>query len=85
MLLALDPLGRRARQTQPWRHRFSLPDRWPPPRFPLSGADVLALGVPAGPRVGEILRALEDWWIAGDFAADERALRAKLAELAAPR
>ena len=41
----------------------------------------MALGVPAGPRVGEILRALEAWWIAGDFAADEAELRAKLKEL----
>jgi poly(A) polymerase len=66
-----------------WRMRFALPERWLPPRFPISGADVMALGVPAGPRVGELLRSLEAWWLAGDFAADESALRAKLAELAA--
>jgi poly(A) polymerase len=65
-----------------WRRRFNLPDRWKPPRFPLTGADVLAEGTPAGRRVGEILRALEEWWIAGDFAADESALKAKLMELA---
>jgi poly(A) polymerase len=70
---------------EPWRRRFHLPDRWPPPRFPLAGGDVLALGVPPGRRVGQILRALEAWWIAGDFAADEMALRAKLAELEAER
>jgi poly(A) polymerase len=64
-----------------WRGRFALPDRWQPPRFPLGGADVLALGLPAGPRVGEVLRALEAWWIAGDFVADDAALRAKLAEM----
>jgi poly(A) polymerase len=68
--------------SEPWRRRFALPDRWQPPRFPLTGADVLAQGVPAGRRVGEILRTLEDWWVAGDFAADEAALRARLAELA---
>ncbi len=75
------------RSTEPpdsatWRARFTLPERWQPPRFPLGGADVMALGVPAGPRVGELLRALQAWWIAGDFAADEAALRARLAELA---
>jgi poly(A) polymerase len=42
----------------------------------------MALGVPAGPRIGELLRALEAWWIAGDFAADEAALRVRLGELA---
>ncbi|KAB2914848.1 MAG: CCA tRNA nucleotidyltransferase [Hyphomicrobiaceae bacterium] len=66
-----------------WRRRLALPERWRPPRFPIGGADVMALGVPAGPRVGQVLRALEDWWIAGDFGADEGALRAKLEELVA--
>ena len=68
--------------SQDWRDRFALPERWQPPRFPLGGADVMALGLPAGPRVGELLRALEAWWIAGDFAADDAALRAKLEEMA---
>lgn len=63
-----------------WRVRFALPERWQAPRFPIGGADVMVLGVPAGPRVGEVLRTLEAWWIAGDFTADEAALRAKLAE-----
>jgi poly(A) polymerase len=66
-----------------WRDRFSLPDRWAAPRFPLKGADVLALGVPAGPRVGEILRDLQVWWIDGGFAADEAVLRARLRALCA--
>jgi poly(A) polymerase len=66
-----------------WRYRSSLPDRWSIPRFPLKGADVLALGVPAGPRVGEVLRALEESWIAGDFTADEAALRSQLRALCA--
>jgi poly(A) polymerase len=65
-----------------WRKRLALPERWQSPRLPLGGADVMALGVPAGPRVGELLRALEAWWIAGDFAADDGALRAKLSDLA---
>jgi poly(A) polymerase len=64
-----------------WRTRLALPERWQPPRLPLGGADVMALGLPAGPRVGELLRALETWWIAGDFTADEASLRAKLAEM----
>ncbi len=65
-----------------WCHRFELPDRWQPPRFPVTGADVLALGIPTGRRVGALLRALENWWIAGDFTADEARLRQKLADLA---
>jgi poly(A) polymerase len=64
-----------------WRRRYQLPQAWQPPRFPVAGTDVIALGVPAGPRVGEILRALENWWIAGDFAAEDDGLRGKLKEL----
>jgi poly(A) polymerase len=65
-----------------WRERLALPERWQPPHFPIGGADVVALGVPAGPHIGELLRGLEDWWIAGDFSADENALRARLADFA---
>jgi poly(A) polymerase len=65
-----------------WRHRYASPERWQPPRFPLGGDDVMALGIPAGPSVGKLLRDVESWWIAGDFVADETALRAKLRELA---
>jgi poly(A) polymerase len=64
-----------------WQHRYSLAQRWQPLRFPLSGGDVLAAGLPPGPRVGELLRALEAWWIAGDFMADEMALRARLQQM----
>ena len=42
-------------------------ERWPRPRFPLKGADVVKLGVPEGPRVGEILGKVERWWIGQDF------------------
>jgi len=69
-------------ENEAWRHRFGLPERWHAPHFPVGGADVMALGVPAGPRIGEILRSLEAWWIAGDFAADETALRGQLERLA---
>jgi tRNA nucleotidyltransferase/poly(A) polymerase len=40
------------------------------PVLPVSGRDLLARGVAAGPRVGEVLRALETWWIAHDFPTD---------------
>ncbi|HEY3148319.1 MAG TPA: CCA tRNA nucleotidyltransferase [Dongiaceae bacterium] len=43
---------------------------WPRPRFPLKGADIVKLGIPEGPRVGEILAKVEAWWIDQDFAPD---------------
>ena len=67
-----------------WQALYALPDSWTVPRFPLSGRDVVGPGVPSGPAVGAVLRSVEAWWIAQDFAPDERALRARLQqELAA--
>lgn len=48
------------------------------PLFPLTGSDVLARGVPAGPRVGEILRTLESEWVDANFAGDRAALLKRL-------
>jgi poly(A) polymerase len=69
--------------TEPsWRMLYELPERWPTPQFPLRGADVLALGVQPGPAVGNLLREIEAWWIASDFAADEASLREQLRQRA---
>jgi hypothetical protein len=46
------------------------PVRDPIPEFPLRGADILDAGVPEGPDVSRLLSAVEDWWVAGGFAAD---------------
>lgn len=57
----------------------------PTPVFPLEGRDVLALGVAEGPRVGELLRAVRQWWLDGGCAADAATCRAELARrLATP-
>lgn len=60
-----------------------LAERWPPPRFPLGGRDLMSAGIPAGPAVGDALRKLEAWWIDQDFAPDELALRARLQQMVA--
>lgn len=65
------------------RAALAAADAWQPRRFPLAGADVLALGYRSGPEVGALLRAVEDWWIAEDFAPDREACRARLAAEAA--
>jgi poly(A) polymerase len=57
----------------------------PRPVFPLEGRDVLALGLPPGPPVGALLRAVRDWWLEGGCSADAAACRAELARLAARR
>jgi poly(A) polymerase len=55
----------------------------PRPVFPLEGRDVVALGVPPGPRVGALLRQVRAWWLAGGCRADAVACRAELARLVA--
>jgi poly(A) polymerase len=64
-----------------WRAMLGLADAWRQPTLPATGGDVLAAGAPKGRKVGEILRALEDWWIAGDFKADRAATLAQLSAL----
>ena len=46
--------------------------------FPLKGRDVTPLGIKSGPRVGELLKGLADWWEAGDFRADRKACLGEL-------
>jgi poly(A) polymerase len=36
-------------------------------RLPIAGRDLLDLGIPRGPAVGEMLKRIEGWWIAEDF------------------
>jgi len=70
---------------QRWLELYRLPETWSVPTFPLRGSDALAAGIPAGPDVGRILREVEAWWVEQDFAADEAALRRRLAEIATRR
>lgn len=49
----------------------------PRPVFPLQGRDITALGVPPGPRVGEILHDVRLWWVANGCVADAAACRAE--------
>jgi poly(A) polymerase len=50
----------------------------PRPVFPVSGADLIALGVSAGPRMGAILADLERWWLEQNCAPNRTALLARV-------
>lgn len=54
---------------------------WVVPVFPLTGEDVLALGVKPGPPLGKLLAEVESWWRASDFVPGRAACLARLAEL----
>nr|WP_316655242.1 CCA tRNA nucleotidyltransferase [uncultured Gellertiella sp.] len=51
------------------------------PVFPLSGADLLAEGMSAGPEIGTILATLETIWIEKNFHPDRADLMARLQTL----
>lgn len=69
----------------PWRLLLGMAEKWQRPRFPLTGRDVMAAGVPEGPEVGRVLSQVEAWWVEHDFAPDEAACRDRLmAVIAAP-
>jgi poly(A) polymerase/tRNA nucleotidyltransferase (CCA-adding enzyme) len=52
------------------------------PVFPLEGRHVVALGIPAGPAVGGLLRDVRQWWLDGGCTADRAACLAELARKA---
>lgn len=67
-----------ARAGRDFEDLYEVTQSFRPPRFPLEGNDVLKMGVPAGPQVGEKLRAVEKWWINEDFAPGRTACLEKL-------
>jgi poly(A) polymerase len=68
--------------TQPWRDLFEHVLSWGFKPFPLSGRDVQALGVPEGPRVGELLDNLRSEWVDGGFKMTAADMRARLKMMA---
>lgn len=48
--------------------------KWEKPVFPVKGADLAALGVPAGPTLGALLKQLETDWIESGFSLGRAAL-----------
>jgi poly(A) polymerase len=54
----------------------TLPERWPPPTFPLKAADFLARGLSPGPALGAALAEAENAWIDAGFPSDAATLDA---------
>ena len=61
-----------------WQSLLELADGWSAKAFPLTGGDVLQRGRTPGPAVGAALRAVETWWVDGEFSADRTACLARL-------
>jgi poly(A) polymerase len=65
-----------------WRALLALAEAWRRPKFPLSGEEVMAAGVPSGPKVGLVLREVERWWIDADFPDDKLSIVERLKAVA---
>ena len=50
---------------------------WTPPMLPVSGADLIAAGLKAGPLIGKLLDEIENWWVELDFP-EEGMVRTRL-------
>ena len=61
-----------------WLALLTHANAWQPPKFPLTGRDVMNAGVVQGPLVGRILSEVEEWWIESDFTEDEFSLAERL-------
>ncbi|MDX2235667.1 MAG: CCA tRNA nucleotidyltransferase [Hyphomonadaceae bacterium] len=70
------------RKASQWRALLALADSYVRPSLPLSGDDILAAGVPPGPKVGEVRREVEAWWIDADFPDDRLSIVERLKAVA---
>jgi poly(A) polymerase len=81
VLLAWAASKRRAATIQ-WRALIPMAQSWPIPTLPLTGAEVMAAGVPEGPLVGQVMREVEAWWVDHDFTDDKLSLIEQLKAVA---
>jgi poly(A) polymerase len=51
-------------------------ETWQRPRLPVSGGDLIAMGLTAGPLVAKTMQAIEAEWARDGFPADKAAVRA---------
>jgi len=56
-----------------WDYARTLLETWHPHPLPINGLDLKALGVAPGRQMGEILAAVEQWWISQAFQPDKAA------------
>ena len=58
-------------KTAYYQRLLSRAAKWVKPQFPVTGNDLIAKGIAPGPKLGEILIALERKWLDGNFNASK--------------
>lgn len=71
-----------ARAGPQWRALLALAGGWVRPHLDLTGDEVVAAGVPPGPKVGAVMREVEAWWIDADFPDDKLSIVERLKAVA---
>ena len=61
-----------------WRALVEVGTSWDKPDFTIKASDVMNMGIPEGPKLGEILNELEEWWIDNNFIEDQFSLIERL-------
>jgi hypothetical protein len=63
----------------PYAAMLALAGQWRPlPQFPVTGDDLIALGMKPGKAMGDVLRKLEEQWEASDYTLSRNELIARL-------
>ncbi len=60
-------------RTEAWINLVERIITWKRPVFPLSGKDIVGMGVPPGPEVGRVLNETEAWWVDEGFTPNASA------------
>ena len=53
-----------------YKYALEISRDWKHPIFPITGSDIVSLGVTPGIAIGKTLAATENWWIANNFDPD---------------
>ncbi len=70
-------------ETERWNVLLDHADAWAPVNLPVHGRDVMALGLPRGPKIGTVLDEIHRWWEDGDYRAGRKEALERLRELVA--
>ena len=77
----VDDPGQATLSARGWKRILDAVRDFTPSVLPISGEDVMACGVSAGPDVGRYLDAVEEWWIDRAFAPDRNACLDRLRQV----